>query len=132
MCLYRYTAILCINEHLRMSFFLLLTTVYGVVNICHYIAIHVHERESIIVFLSISHSRMICPNLGYISQTALEKKKERYESPEGQSCEDGLPQKVNIPIILHRRNIMLQLNSLLLLRLLLAFEYSYFFHIIMH
>lgn len=75
MCLYRYTAILCINEHLRMSFFLLLTTVYGVVNICHYIAIHVHERESIIVFLSISHSRMICPNLGYISQTALEKKK---------------------------------------------------------
>lgn len=55
MCLYRYTAILCINEHLRMSFFLLLTTVYGVVNICHYIAIHVHERESIIVHFSLQN-----------------------------------------------------------------------------
>lgn len=74
---------------------------------------------------------MICPNLGYIS-TALEKKKKRYESPEGQSCEDGLPQKVNIPIILLCRNTMLQPNSLLLLKLLLGVEYSYFLHIMMH
>lgn len=38
-------------------------------------------------------------------------KKNRNESTEGQSCEDGLLQKVSIPIILHRRNIMLQLGS---------------------
>lgn len=69
-------------------------------------------------------------NLGYISQTALGKRKKkgkRNESPEGLSCEDGLPQKVNIPIILHCRNRMLQLCSLLMLTAASASEYIFFF-----
>lgn len=54
------------------------------------------------------------------------KKRKRNESPEGLSCEDGLPQKVNIPIILHCRKRMLQLSSLLVLTPASAFEYVFF------
>lgn len=58
-----------------------------------------------------------------------EKERRQKWRPEGLSCEDGLPQKVNIPIIPHCGNIMLQLAPPLSDSSLCR---SCFFHIMMH